>query len=82
MVENKMKGGLLLAKSGRVSVNTESKTGRNLTFHDNVTGRNMNSAQFCRSIELGNYPDYHVRNINGIKTPVSNPDKSKNNNLG
>lgn len=66
----------------RVSVNTESPTGRNQTFHDNVTGRNMNAEQFCRSIELGNYQDYHIRTINGIRTPVSNPDKSRNNNLG
>lgn len=66
----------------RVTVNSESPTGRNLTFHDNVTGRNMNVKQFVRSIELGNYPNYHVREINGIKTPVSNPDNSTNNNLG
>ena len=32
--------------------------------------------------EIGNYEHYHVREINGIKTPVSNPDKSTNNNLG
>lgn len=66
----------------RVSVNTQSASGRNLTFHDNVTGRNMNAQQFVRSIELGNYPGYHVRNINGIDTPVSNPDSSRGNNLG
>lgn len=66
----------------RVSVNSESPTGRNQTFHDNVTGRNMNAKQFVRSIELGNYPGYHVRVINGIPTPVSNPDKSTGNNLG
>ena len=28
------------------------------------------------------YPDYHVRNINHVPTPVSNPDRSTNNNLG
>ena len=66
----------------RVSVNTESSSGRNLTFHDNKTGRNMNRQQFVTSIELGKYPDYHVRNINGIPTPCSNPDKSTGNNLG
>ncbi len=66
----------------RVTVNSESRSGRNMTFHDNVTGRNMNARQFVRSIELGNYPDYHVRRINGIKTPVSNPDGSTRNNLG
>ncbi len=66
----------------RITVNTESSTGRNLTFHDNVTGRNMNRAQFVKSINNGNYPDYHIRNINGIDTPCSNPDTSKKNNLG
>ncbi|MCD8085775.1 MAG: hypothetical protein LUF28_05540 [Clostridiales bacterium] len=69
-------------KKPRVTVNTESDSGRNLTFHDNVTGRNMNSEQFVRSIELGRYEEYHVRTINGVKTPVSNPDKNKQNNLG
>ena len=71
-----------MTKKPRVTVNTESETGRNLTFHDNETGRNMNASQFARSIELGRYPGYHVRNINGIKTPVSNPDGDTNNNLG
>lgn len=71
-----------MASKPRVTVNTESASGRNLTFHDNVSGRNMNAAQFVRSIELGNYEDYHVRVINGIKTPVSNPDSSTGNNLG
>ena len=66
----------------RVSVNRESETGRNMTFHDNVTGRNMNREQFVTSIERGNYEDYHIRVINGVKTPCSNPDNSSNNNLG
>lgn len=69
-------------RNPRVSVNSESDTGRNLTFHDNKTGRNMNANQFVKSIENGKYPDYHVRVIKGIPTPCSNPDKSKNNNLG
>lgn len=71
-----------MANKPRVTVTSESNTGRNKTFHDNETGRNMNAAQFVRSIELGHYEGYHVREINGIKTPVSNPDKNKSNNLG
>jgi len=63
-------------------VSRESDSGRNETFHDNVTGRNMNRDQFVRSIERGNYDDYHVRVINGVKTPASNPDKNGSNNLG
>ena len=66
----------------RVSVNSESESGRNLTFHDNYTGRNMSRSQFVKSIQSGKYPDYHVRNINGVATPCSNPNKSTNDNLG
>lgn len=66
----------------RISVTLESSSGRNEKFHDNLTGRNMNRSQFVRSIELGRYPDYHIRKINGIDTPCSNPDHSANNNLG
>ncbi len=71
-----------MSKTPRVTVTHESETGRNETFHDNVTGRNMNRSQFVRSIELGKYEDYHVRNINGVATPCSNPDGSEKNNLG
>lgn len=66
----------------RVSVTQESKTGRNERFHDNFTGADMTRAQFVREIEHGNYSNYHVREIGGVKTPVSNPDKGRNNNLG
>lgn len=71
---------ILMAK--RVSVTRESSTGRNTNFHDNYTGANMTRAQFVRQINNGNYENYHVRNINGIDTPVSNPDSSSKNNLG
>jgi len=66
----------------RISVTSETSTGRNNTFRDNVTGATMTRAQFVRQIENNVYDNYHVRVINGIKTPVSNPDKSSNNNLG
>jgi hypothetical protein len=65
----------------RISTIIENETGRNLAFHDNFTGRNMSRAQFISEIESGNYANYHVRKINGIKTPVSNPDKTDLNNL-
>jgi hypothetical protein len=42
----------------------------------------MTRPQFVREIEKGEYPDYHIRKIDGIKIPCSNPDKSENNNLG
>lgn len=66
----------------RITVTKESSTGRNESFHDNFTGANMTRSQFVRQIQQGNYDNYHVRTINGIKTPVSNPDRNKNNNLG
>lgn len=68
--------------SKRISVTYESNTGRNERFHDNYTGRDMTRSQFVNQIKNGNYENYHVREINGVPTPVSNPDKSRNNNLG
>lgn len=65
----------------RVTVTQESDTGRNQRFHDNRTGADMTRVAFVRKIEQGNYPNYHIRDINGVKTPVSNPDGSENNNL-
>jgi hypothetical protein len=41
----------------------------------------MSRSQFVKKIENGNYPNYHVRNIGGVKTPVSNPDGKSGNNL-
>ena len=66
----------------RVSVTQETASGRNQQFHDNYTGADMSRAGFVREIESGNYQNYHVRTINGVKTPVSNPDHSEGNNLG
>lgn len=66
----------------RVTVTKETSTGRNVCFHDNYTGKNMSRSQFVCEIGKGNYSNYHVRNIKGISTPVSNPDRSINNNLG
>ncbi len=66
----------------RITVTQESNTGRNERFHDNFTGVNMTRNQFVNQIKQGNYENYHVRNINGVDTPVSNPDNTRNNNLG
>ena len=65
----------------RVTVTNESDSGRNLRFHDNFNGQDMTRGQFVSQIENGGYGNYHVREINGVKTPVSNPDGTKNNNL-
>lgn len=68
-------------KKPHVIVTKESESGRNLQFQDRLTGNQITRAKFVKEIENGNYNDYHVREINGIKTPVSNPDKNKQNNL-
>ena len=65
----------------RVSVTKESSSGRNKTFRDNYNYRNMSRSQFVKRIKNGEYPNHHIRNINGVDTPISNPDSSKNNNL-
>lgn len=68
-----------MAKSVKVTV--EDDSGRNQKFHDDKSGKNMTRAGFVKEIEKGNFDDYHVRKINGLKTPVSNPDRSEGNNL-
>jgi len=67
--------------AGRIKVTKENDSGRNLRFLDTRTGQEMTRAQFVKQIENDQYPNYHVREINKIKTPVSNPDETKNNNL-
>jgi hypothetical protein len=66
--------------SKKVTVTRESETGRNERFQ--IGSREVSRAQFVREIKDGEHPDYHVRNINGIDTPVSNPDGKERNNLG
>lgn len=41
----------------------------------------MTRADFVEQIGQGKFPDYHIRKINGLNTPVSNPDRSESNNL-
>ena len=64
----------------KIKVTSENSTGRNIGF--NVNGRSMTRAQTVKAIQSNSDCDYHVRNINGIKTPVSNPTKNHRNNLG
>jgi len=71
-----------MAGRGRVTPIGETDTGRNTRFRDNQTGREMSRAEFVRQIDAGNYSRYHVRNVNGVRTPASNPDRSEDNNLG
>lgn len=66
----------------RISVTKENDSGRNERFRDNKTNKEMSRTEFVSEIKKGNYENYHVRNIRGKDTPVSNPDNSENNNLG
>lgn len=66
----------------RVTVTNQTSSGRNTKFHDNYTVKDMTRSQLVNQIKQGNYDNYHIRTINGIETPVSNPDNSSNNNLG
>ncbi len=66
----------------RVKVTEETDSGLNKRFHDNYTNEDMSRGSFVGKIENGDYSNYHVRKINNKKIPVSNPDKTKDNNLG
>ena len=59
----------------------ETETGRNTHFENPWTGRELTRGQFVKEIERGDHPGYHVRKINGVDTPVSNPDGKPGNNL-
>ncbi len=63
-------------------VTKESETGRNQEYMHSATGLKLNRAEMVKEIENGNIANAHIRVINGIKTPVTNPDGNKNNNLG
>lgn len=65
----------------RIIVTDESDSGRNLYSHDNSTNQDMTRAQFIKEIKQGNYDGYHIRHINGLDIPVSNPDGKESNNL-
>lgn len=69
-------------KKPRVSVIEESDTGRNKKFIDNKTGKTMTRAQFANEIDNEKYKDYHVRKVNNLRTPVSNPNTDEDDNLG
>lgn len=67
--------------SPRVKVISESDSGRNLKFQDTKTKTVMTRAEFVKEINKGGYDNYHTRKINGIETPVSNPNGKEGDNL-
>lgn len=68
-------------KSKPLVVLEEGEKGRNLTFLDMISGEVMGRDIVVARIEAGNYPNYTVKVINGISTPVSKPDGRETNNL-
>ena len=72
-----------MAKQPQLKVISESKTGRNTKFQDTQTNETMSRAQAVKKINAGIYgDDYYVRKQNGLDTPVSKPNRNKNDNLG
>jgi hypothetical protein len=69
-------------KSNLVKVIKEDKNGRNVRFKDDITKKEMTDKGFVRAIKKGDYDKYHIRNINGVDTAVSNPNKNQSDNLG
>lgn len=67
---------------GKVRVSDQLPTGRNVEFADDDGKRYMSLGEFVTRIQRGEFPDYHIRVIKGIETPVSNPNGDKSDNLG
>ena len=63
-----------------IKVTKESPSGRNQRFQ--IGQRGVSRGVLVREIQTGQHPEYHVRNVNGIPTPASNPDGKTRNNLG
>jgi hypothetical protein len=53
----------------------ESETGRDILYGDLNTYEEYTLPELVQRIEAGLYPNYHLRVINDIQTPVSNPNK-------
>ena len=71
-----------LARSGaRVALVARSAE-RGAALQARLTREGGDARLFVERIRRGEYSDYHVRIVEGVPTPASNPDKSEGNNLG
>ena len=70
-----------MAKHPKITVTSESDSGRNLRF-DTPLGSNVSRQKVVQEIRAGHHEGYHVRVINRLATPVSNPNGSSKDNLG
>ena len=59
---------------GRIKKLEENSKGRNTKFE-------ITRAELVRQIEKGIHPNMHIRVINGVKTPCTNPNNIKKGNL-
>jgi hypothetical protein len=67
--------------NNKITVTSESDTGRNTRFH--VPGHGEIPRQtLVQQIRAGEHEGYHVRVINRVATPVSNPNGNSDDNLG
>lgn len=69
-----------MAKKPLLIVVDESPTGLNRKFEDTKTKEILTRGEVADNIEQ--YPGYHVMEKNGKRIIRSNPDSSKDNNLG
>ena len=68
--------------SGRkITVTSETESGRNTRFNVPSQGE-VTRQTLVQQIRAGEHDDYHVRIINGLATPVSNPNGNGDDNLG
>ncbi|MCY4643506.1 MAG: hypothetical protein OXB88_02715 [Bacteriovoracales bacterium] len=68
-------------KSKPVIVLEEGEKGRNEIFFDVEKEEILSRSDFVAKIQAGEYSGYTVKEINGVLTPVSNPDSRETNNL-
>lgn len=71
-----------LSGRNQIIVTQEGAKGRNQTFKDQFTGATMSREEFVNAIKANLYPGFHIRFIDGVETPVSDPDTKLENNLG
>ncbi len=64
-----------------IIVLAEDEKGRNEIFFDLVKKQVFTRSEFVSLIQAKEYLGYTVKNINGVETPVSNPDGRRTNNL-
>ena len=71
-----------MAKQPRLQVTKESPSGLNIRFKDMGTGKVMPRGEVVKRIKQGEYPGYHVMKRGGMNIPRSNPNHTKDDNLG